>query len=177
MFRSHIITQSLTFVQRKAIRVVGDDESQVAVFISMHSFTYCSAFLSTHPRLSQRAVKFQVPVHSCPSSLVSLLVLFLESLFVLVPVRAPIVARGRHAPLRVWQKTCALLRWYRTKALYCRRLEPYIPPQHNSFPAQPRLVTCEGWAPRGGLRLAQVIVELYHSLAIQRPSLSHRQWG
>jgi len=105
---------------------------------------------------------------------VSLFALFLESLFVLVPVRAPIVARGRHAPLRVWQKTCALLRWYRTKALYCRRLEPYIPPQHNSFPAQPRLVTCEGWAPRGGLRLAQVIVELYHSLAIQRPSLSHR---
>ena len=27
------------------------------------------------------------------------------------------------------------------KGVYCRCLEPHIPAQHNSFPAQPRLVT------------------------------------
>ena len=30
------------------------------------------------------------------------------------------------------------------KGLYCRCSKPYIPAQHNSFPAQPRLVTCKG---------------------------------
>ena len=59
--------------------------------------------------------------------------------------------------------------------VYCWRSEPYIPTQGNGFPAQPRLVTGKGWAPCGCLHLAQVTVELYHSLAIQRPSLSHNK--
>ena len=59
------------------------------------------------------------------------------------------------------------------KEVYCRCLEPYIPTQHYSFLAQPRLVTCKGQAPCGCLGLAQVIVDLYLSSAIQRPSLSH----
>ena len=141
---------------------------QAAAFISTHSSTNCSAFLSTHPRLSQRAVKFQVPVLSCPSSLVSLLVLFLESLFVRVPRRpgrcsVASCCKRASCSLAGVEKEARTPPMVQNKGLYCRCLEPYIPAQHHSFPAQPRLVTLNGWAPGGCLRLAQVIVELYHT--------------